>query len=186
MVERLDPWHWPADHERDFHVQRYLWALRRLDLAVKEWTIADAACGTGWGTYLLRQWTKCQVVGYDYSPEALEVARQRYPGEYRLVDLNQESVKANIVVSFETIEHLEDPERFLGTLECNELILSTPVIPSKHMNPFHKHDFTPDEILSMFEKHFHIYESKEQTYHAEMYGQPAGTPLYLLLAGVRK
>jgi SAM-dependent methyltransferase len=69
---------------------------------------------------------------------------------------------ADVVVSFETIEHLADPGRFLG--ECRRLlrpgglfICSTPnreVHRWSASNPFHVREFFPREFIRLLEQFF--------------------------------
>ena len=56
-----------------------------------------------------------------------------------------------VLVSFETIEHLENPQNLIKQFpKFKKVILSTPVIPTKHTNSAHLQDFTRDDVLSWF------------------------------------
>lgn len=77
--------------------------------------VLDAACGVGYGTAHLAA-VADRVVGVDTSDEALAYARSRYDAEnvdFRLMDvtrLDLPDASFDVVCSFETIEHLDDPE----------------------------------------------------------------------------
>jgi len=91
------------------HFHRYALA-REL---VGELEVLDAACGEGYGTALLAS-AAASATGVDVSPQAIEHARQRYAGEgieFRVadcLDLPFEDGSFDCIVSFETLEHLED------------------------------------------------------------------------------
>jgi SAM-dependent methyltransferase len=75
----------------------------------------DVACGTGYGTAMLA------AVGVDRSLDALRYAR-RYPAQYVAADAARLPFGRafDTVVSFETVEHLSDPERFVR--ECARVL----------------------------------------------------------------
>ena len=81
--------------------------------------VLDGACGVGYGTAYLAE-TAGHVVGVDVSTEAIEYARRRYAApnvEFRVADLLELDLpdrRFGAVCSFETIEHLTDPERWIA------------------------------------------------------------------------
>jgi hypothetical protein len=129
------------------HVDRYVWAagiVRRGDV------VNDVACGVGYGAELFGR--DVDYHGYDktgvFGP---------FPGAFHAVDLNapdwQPENEADVTVSFETLEHLENPERVAKTLASTTkraLLVSVPSQPTRHLNSFHLHDFTIAEIPSLF------------------------------------
>lgn len=148
VTERLD-----IRNSREVEVteRRYRFALDRLDRAEK---VMDAACGTGFGTHILAQ--KCEVLGIDRSREALDIARWEmgYAGLYLQMDLALIPTDFfryfDAVVSLETLEHLKYPKAFLWKIAqagCGHLILTTPIVPTRHFNPYHLHDFTQEQVL---------------------------------------
>lgn len=151
VKERIDPLDADVPEiDRYEHLVRYEWAR---DLLEPHWTVADAACGTGYGAAILLE--RCRAVtGIDYSDTALRRARVRTKGldaRFLKTDLNAVSDigKYDAVVSLETVEHLEDPERFVRLLKNaakRRIVISAPVRPQKHLNPWHRHDFTRDEF----------------------------------------
>jgi ubiquinone/menaquinone biosynthesis C-methylase UbiE len=144
------------------HVYRYRFAAR----FVRGRRALDIACGEGYGTASLAAAGAASVVGIDASPEACEHARRKYRVDARAgraedIPLPDESV--DVVVSFETIEHVEEPRRFVE--ECHRvlspggtLIVSTPNRPvyspqGKH-NRFHVSEMDEEEFRSLLETRF--------------------------------
>jgi len=89
-------------------------------------SILDVACGTGYGSgYLARRGAKW-VIGSDISPEAVSYAVRYYKDEkteFVLADATRLPFSNNsfdAVVSFETIEHIKEYERFLS--ECRRVL----------------------------------------------------------------
>jgi 2-polyprenyl-3-methyl-5-hydroxy-6-metoxy-1,4-benzoquinol methylase len=141
------------------HVERYEFAARCLEPG----RVLDIACGVGYGTRLLadRISGRAQVVGVDLSEPAIAYARSRYasPGvEFRLADALgfRDAEGFDSIVSLETIEHLDDPRRFLAGLAGmlrpgGVLIASVPTTPSVDVNPHHRHDFSERSFERMID-----------------------------------
>ncbi len=100
------------------HVSRYAFAAQLC--AGKR--VLDVACGEGYGAYLLAKLGAKSVLGVDISEEALAVARQKFAGDnvmflagdaLQLPELLAEHDNFEVIVSFETIEHVTDAARFL-------------------------------------------------------------------------
>src|SRR5207249_9324746 len=101
---------------------------------VPEKRVLDIACGEGYGSAALARAGAASVVGVDISAEACEHARRKYGVDARVGRADRIPLPAgsiDVIVSFETIEHVERPESFLN--ECvrvlapgGALILSTP------------------------------------------------------------
>ena len=112
------------------HVYRYAFALP----FARGKTVLDIACGAGYGTAALGRAGAARVIGVDISEAACQHARSIYGieamvGDASAIPLADDSV--NLVVSFETIEHVPKPATFLQ--ECRRvlkpggrIILSTP------------------------------------------------------------
>lgn len=112
------------------HIYRYAFACR----FVKGKRILDIACGEGYGAAALRMAGAAHVIGVDVSESTCSHARNKYGLDVRVgsaeqIPLNNKSV--DVVTSFETIEHVRDPGRFLD--ECvrvlapgGRLVISTP------------------------------------------------------------
>lgn len=164
-IERLKfgpgemPYH--AMHSAD-HLARY-GLLRSI---CKGKRILDVACGEGYGSYLMLQWGADSVVGIDISRRAIAKAKDFFQQENvtflvgdvcNLGTLLAEDSKFDIVCSFETIEHVTDPDACLRSLDALRsdsglIIISAPndniSAPSEHLqagkekNPFHLTQFT--------------------------------------------
>jgi len=97
------------------HWHRYAWAAR----LVAGKRVIDAACGEGYGSHILAA-SAARVTGYDLSDEAIAHATQRYGSES--LDFCQADVtrlplgdgEVDVVVSFETLEHLEAQDAMLA------------------------------------------------------------------------
>lgn len=141
MPERLDPVV-PADRdmwwEETAHLWRYFWAA---SLKLPEGVI-DAACGTGYGTSILRAYGHA-ATGLDRDPDAISLAHRRWSYGFIVGDMESFTFEGwGTLVSFETIEHLTRPVVFLGKLRTTTLLASVPIVPTIHYNPHHRHDFT--------------------------------------------
>ena len=133
--------------------------------------ILDVACGTGYGSaYLLEKGAR-EVVGLDKSVSAIHYAKEQYDDK-KLSFVRGDAIALpftheyfDVIVSFETIEHLKDHTRFLS--ECKRVlkngglfICSTPNkrISSPHTekpaNRFHVREFYPEEFLSLLGEYF--------------------------------
>src|SRR5579872_51061 len=126
------------------HLERYELAA---SLLLPEDEVVDAACGSGYGSAHLARYCR-SVRGYDVSADTVAYARTRYPAdnlEFHVRDLTAEQLPpCDVVVSFETLEHLPAFEFFLESARAAArrlVVLSTPIIPTKHFNPYHVHDF---------------------------------------------
>ncbi|HEX5424420.1 MAG TPA: class I SAM-dependent methyltransferase, partial [Candidatus Acidoferrales bacterium] len=145
------------------HVYRYAFACR----FVPGKRVLDIACGEGYGTAALGRAGAQSVVGVDVSSEACIHAKARYAVDARLGDAESiplPDASVDVVVSFETIEHVSSPPRFLA--ECarvlvrgGTLIVSTPnkdvySAPGTAPNPFHCSEMTKREFLSALRERF--------------------------------
>jgi SAM-dependent methyltransferase len=153
-----------ADHFTFWeHVYRYAFACR----LARGKRVLDIACGEGYGAAALQRAGASSVVGVDISADICRHARERYgidarPGPAESIPLPDESV--DVVVSFETIEHVPDPLRFLD--ECarvlvpgGRLIVSTPNKnvyrwPGGVQNPHHCSEMTEDEFIPALARRF--------------------------------
>jgi GT2 family glycosyltransferase/ubiquinone/menaquinone biosynthesis C-methylase UbiE len=149
------------------HLHRY-YAI--LDL-VKDKIVLDAASGEGYGTFILSQHAR-HVTGVDYSSEAVVHAKTTYANDnIKFVEASVEKLPVednsiDIVVSFETIEHVTEDIQHSFLREIKRvlkpdgiLIMST---PDKYVysdmndfnNPFHKKEFYKDEFYKFLVNYF--------------------------------
>ncbi|GAB4545515.1 MAG: hypothetical protein OHK0023_03930 [Anaerolineae bacterium] len=164
LNERLVP-DLEADTVQYFdHLRRYLYAQQFV--AGKQ--VLDIACGTGYGMQILHQGHAARVIGADLSAAALRYAQTRYKLAALLqadgMYLPLPSSALEVVVSFETLEHLPEPRRFLAEIQrvlCSNglLILSTPnraaVSPNSVVpfSPYHQFEPTLPEFKALLEGH---------------------------------
>lgn len=139
------------------HVARYRHALD----FVQGRRVLDIACGTGYGLSMLRERAHT-VVGADVDVSAAAGAKTRAGTEVVLADgreLPFRNGSFDAVVSFETIEHVENRSRFVSELarvltDSGILILSTPnanhtkPVDGRPKNPFHVHEYDPQELTN--------------------------------------
>jgi hypothetical protein len=131
--------------------------------------VLDLASGEGYGSALLAQVAR-SVVGIDVALEAVEHAAANYQadqlrflqGSGTAIPLPDQCV--DIVVSFETIEHLDAPETFLAEVRrvlrpggC--VVISTPDRDNYSpaglaANPYHVHEFTREEFDAVLRRNF--------------------------------
>jgi SAM-dependent methyltransferase len=145
----------------------------RRHLAVYEWiaeqvagkSVADLACGEGYGSDVLAR-RAAEVVGIDANPEAHDHARLRYvrPNLRFERDLVENvSGPLDAIVFLQTIEHIEDVPRLLGAITDaaplafistpNRLTLA-PEGAEKSDNPWHIREYTIGEYRSLLEPAF--------------------------------
>ena len=152
--ERMVPGHTSPDTFWE-HVYRYRFAMRH---AVGK-RVLDIACGEGYGAAALLHGGAASVIGLDNSTETCAHARRKYGidarvGEAEAIPLDSASV--DLVVSFETIEHLHRPAAFLA--ECARVLAPEGLLivssPNKDVyakldgpNPFHCSELTEEELL---------------------------------------
>jgi ubiquinone/menaquinone biosynthesis C-methylase UbiE len=142
------------------HVARYRLAAQQ----TLGRTVLDAGCGVGWGAALLLDAGAESVVGIDIAHEAVDDARASVPGARFVVGDLREIPCADdafeLVTCFEAIEHVVEPTRALD--ELARVVAPSGVVlvssPNPHVypagNPFHVHEFTPDELVRELSKRF--------------------------------
>src|SRR4051812_25282678 len=115
--ERFDPAESGGQLVDAEHQARYLLAQQ----FVSGRRVLDAACGTGYGTRILIDGGADEVTAMDIAPEAVEETRRRTRGEANVVKgdlyaLPFDDDAFDIVVCFEAIEHVQQPEQVLAEL----------------------------------------------------------------------
>jgi SAM-dependent methyltransferase len=130
--------------------------------------VLDVACGEGYGTAMLNDAGATESVGVDIDATTIADAERRYAGSSFSVgdvtELRFEDGRFDLVVSFETIEHVKEPERALDELsrvlaDDGLLLVST---PNKHQylveNEFHEREFTHEEFVELLAARFPVVE----------------------------
>lgn len=145
MSEWLDPYELPEqDEQRRLHIERYQFAKDN----IKGNVVANAACSCNYGYEFLKTPGRL-VIGFDRNPVAIDLARRIYSDMLIEKDIQDEAFDGfSSLVCLETFEHLEKPWEFLKSLSTTvkEVVLSTPVCPTKHFNEWHLHDFTVEDV----------------------------------------
>jgi SAM-dependent methyltransferase len=106
--------------------------------------VLDLGCGTGYGTRELAD-AGVRVIGVDRVPP---VAASRGAGAGFVVA----SASFDLVVSFQVIEHLEDPRAYLNAMRelvraQGEVLITTPNRKtSLGVNPYHVREYTAEEL----------------------------------------
>ena len=157
---------WPVIGLEHWH--RYLFATPW----VTGKQVLDIACGEGYGSYLLAQ-KAVRVVGVDVHIETLQHASSTYlknnleflRGECARIPVDGQGI-FDVVVSFETIEHLDTAAQQAFLLEVKRLLkpdglflVSTPnklfytSAPGTE-NPFHRQEYYIGEFRALLQNHF--------------------------------
>jgi 2-polyprenyl-3-methyl-5-hydroxy-6-metoxy-1,4-benzoquinol methylase len=157
--ERLIPEAYAGQLVQAEHLARYHLAAR---LAPGR-HVLDAACGEGYGLAILQAAGAASVVGIDVDPAVVAHARDRYKLDVVEADVAKlpfPDGEFDLVTSFETIEHVADPEQALDELARmlapdGMLIVSTPnAAEYLEDNPFHLREFHPEEFLALLRSRF--------------------------------
>lgn len=126
--------------------------------------VLDVASGNGLGSELLLRRGARVVVGVEADPGALRSLAASGPAFVRAdaTRLPFRDASYDVVVSFETIEHVDDANQMVA--ECRRILrpggclyLSTPnrtVTRWLPPNPFHVREFTTREITMLVRRHF--------------------------------
>lgn len=144
------------------HIARYRFAGR-----FARGRVLDIACGVGYGTGVLIKESAAveNILGIDIDKSSINYAKKHYShprADYLVKDALSPSLPDEVglfdtVISFETIEHLEDDAMFVQNLHGllkpdGTLIISTPFgrgrgIPCS--NPFHVHQYREEEFIDL-------------------------------------
>ncbi len=146
--------------------QRYFFVLPY----IRQKTILDCACGIGWGSYVMSMSGAGKITAVDVSLNAISAACKYYSRpniEYICADFLATSFdyeQVDIITSFETLEHIQNPEKYLSKLKevCHEgtlLFLSSPNalafkagLARAPYNPFHVDEYSKEQVVTMFSK----------------------------------
>lgn len=177
----------------DLHSEN-VWAGHRNDLYVAHLSIytffarfcrglrvLDAGCGTGYGSAYLARAGAASVLGVDINAKSLNYARKTYRLDsltFELGDLQHLQLPEStfdLIVSSNTLEHLEDPEQLLTRMHrwlapTGQVIVVIPPIidelslEDNRKNPFHRSNFYVHDWIALFERlgwaarvHRHLY-----------------------------
>lgn len=144
------------------HMQRYF-AVRDI---IKGQKVLDAACGAGYGTAYMSGFAD-SIIGIDVSNEAIEYDRKKYghlPNvqfiKASITDLPLPDDSIDVVVSFETIEHVDEASQNQFMKEIKRVLKTDGILIMS----------TPDKKYysdrDMFKNEFHIKEFYFAEYRA--------------------
>lgn len=178
---------WETDVQNETaleHLHRYAMAMELT--AGKD--VLDIACGEGYGSRLMAANART-VTGVDIDTATIAAASQKYKasqlrfitGEATRIPLPDQSV--DVVVSFETLEHLGDHDVFLGELKrvmrpAALLIISTPdkdqyTLKSGYTNPFHIKELNRPDFEALLGKYFkQVKIFIQETCHSSVISSP--------------
>ncbi len=155
------------------HLHRYVLAAE----IVRGKKVLDIATGVGYGAFLLSQ-TASSVIGVDIDPDAIAAAERHFSspktsfieGSATKIPVGDSDV--DVVVSFETIEHFREQEKFLREIKRvlkpgGVAIIST---PDKRVynaglsepNPFHVKELSKVQFRNLLKRHFKNVEFARQ------------------------
>jgi len=145
------------------HLKRYDFARARC--AGLE--VLDIGCGAGYGSAYLAE-AALSVTALDKDPEIIDYARVHYRRgnlEFQVADAQRLPFGNQFfdrVCSFEVIEHLNDPERYLAEAtrvlkKTGIFFISTPWVQKAEqtpLNPHHKREWSHPDFKEFLEKYF--------------------------------
>jgi SAM-dependent methyltransferase len=155
------------------HIARYRFATQ----LVEGKKIADIACGTGYGTRLLATAGARSVHGMDLSEDAVAFCREHNAAPNVTYEAgNAQKLSAisdgefDVVISFETIEHLPDVEAYLDEMARilrpgGTFLVSTPdrrigsvlyCFLGHPQNVYHFREYSERELLDLLSTRFQI------------------------------
>lgn len=122
------------------HLARYEWIRNNFLSGIN--CVLDFACGIGYGSHILSE--KVRVHGYDIDDETLAYARENFSNgskvTYTKADGNcpPNLGTADLAVSFETIEHIQDPRPLLKALRAAPRLIAS--VPNESVFPWQTED----------------------------------------------
>jgi ubiquinone/menaquinone biosynthesis C-methylase UbiE len=177
VVERMDAV--PENLFFQEHLARYKFACTK----VTSGFLLDIASGTGYGTQFLKKCLNARLLGVDINLDALQNCKITYqePGLSFLqasgICLPFKAESFHNIISFETIEHIQDDHGFLNETHRvlkpgGYLVLSTPnrkySEKENRYNPYHIREYDEYELIDLLRNYFHsvdlYYQGFSQSY----------------------
>jgi 2-polyprenyl-3-methyl-5-hydroxy-6-metoxy-1,4-benzoquinol methylase len=168
MVERIDAGSWRNEAG---HIYRYNLAASWLQPGER---VLDVASGIGYGAQVIADTIEVEYVGVDKVTPAQEFAQlgKYYAGVN--LDTWEPELSWDVSICFETLEHVGNPQHLAQQVSkaSRLLIVSVPTRPTKHFNPYHLHDFTVEDIMTLFSKHelLHLEDQPKELSHIFVFG----------------
>ncbi|RSK25603.1 class I SAM-dependent methyltransferase [Bacillus sp. HMF5848] len=165
------------------HVARYHFSIPYI-----KGRALDIACGSGYGSQMIAKAAKKQLqelVSIDSDPQTIQYAEGAYYHPlitFRVEDavnpeLPNRLGQFDVIISFETIEHITEEEQFMDNIynmlkPGGTLVLSTPFGSGRGkttLEPFHVHQLTNEEFQQLFCR----YTNKDFFYQKGVLVEPA-------------
>ncbi len=154
------------------HLARYQFASKYLHTSD---IVLDAPCGSGYGTSLLARHCT-SATGVDIFTGAIEHAKEFFAsGNEQFFTASIEDMKGlfqvnhifDVIISFEGIEHIHKPNKFLDEVkrllkQDGIFIISTPRKPQG--SPFHIKEYSLEEFKELLMENFIVQEIYGQVY----------------------
>ena len=165
--ERLMPEAYAGSLVLAEHLARYRLAAR---LAAGR-NVLDAACGEGYGSAMLAAGDAASVVGIDIDEATVAHARATHGVDARQGDVSRlafDDGAFDLVVSFETIEHVAEPDLALDEFRRvlspgGVLVISTPNADEYlEDNPYHQRELTLAQFMEALDARFANVELRYQ------------------------
>ena len=196
MLERWVPGFCGANTHKE-HVSRYDWVKG----FVKNKKVLDIACGTGFGSYILASnGGAVEVLGCDVDERSVKYASYKNKHPHLSFSVQNAEIirlekKFDIVVSFETIEHLNKPEAFLRNV--NEMLnddgvffVSTPISAmdqnEKPDNIYHVTEWGFKRFQAIISQYLSIQDVYLQLYNVPTKPNNSKVSRLLRWAGIKK
>lgn len=156
----------PGFRGEEYWFARHLVAYELAAKMAVDRTVFDIGCGEGYGAAMISD-VAGFVTGVDIAPEVMTHAHRKYVEgggrknlSFEVMDVNRLSIdsrSADLVVSFQVVEHLVDRSCYfaeIGRILHPEgtAMITTPnrltISPGSEtpINPFHLHEYTPGEL----------------------------------------
>ena len=159
----------------DSHIKRYEF--------VSKFTggknVLDIACGTGKGSLIVAKYGNAKsLMGIDIEEDAIRYAKHRHKNENLQFVVGDATKYTNadfydVIISFETVEHLQDHVSYLQNLNASLkpngiLVISTPIskfdLDSNPKNVFHVKEWGYNSFQNEIKKYLEIKEIYLQLY----------------------
>jgi len=176
------------------HIARYAFAKKLVSGKV-----LDAACGAGYGSFILSNKKYTNVIGIDIEEGAIKWAKRFYLTDEKVSNLNFKvediynlsfaNKSFDCIVSFETLEHLPYLDRYFQELKRvlalnGKLIISVPDydtnIGAGSPNPYHLNELKLHEFDDYLKKYF----KRHSLYYQELEAQNKVSRLKSLVASI--